>query len=138
LGAFLVVALIAFVYALIQQTEAKKQEKWPRSRLYWPRRMPNWRLPKRHERTRKPSSKAAEAEAVKQQNLAERNAAEAKKQQGLAEKMHLKQKERDEAHGMRIALRRMRKLLMPIAKLANEQAARADRESISLMQRLWP
>jgi len=86
LAGFLVVALVAFVYAFIQQTEAKKQEKLAKENQV--KAEQNAVLAKNEAaRANKEAelAKKAEAEAKRQQTIALQNAEEAQRQQKLAE-----------------------------------------------------
>lgn len=130
LGAFLVVALVAFVYALVQQTEAKKQEKLAKEQTALA--VKNAELAKSEaDRANKEADLAriAEANAKKQQDLAEKNAEEAKRQQKLAEENALRATQQERiAKDNADRATRAQKLAEENEAKAKAEEARAQRE----------
>ncbi len=130
LGAFLVVALIAFVYALVQQTAAKAAQKQAEANAVLAENNAKEARAQQAIATREAAAaRAAEAEAKKQQQLAIENADEAKRQQGLAEKNAIEARRNAEtARKNENRANENAKIADANAKLANQNAAEAKRQ----------
>ena len=130
LGAFLVVALIAFVYALVQQTEAKRQEKLA---------IENASKAEKSALEAKEQQKLAEISAQKareaqivaeeQRKLAEKSAEDARQAQALAEQQRqLAIKQEQLARASEIKAKDAQKLAEQNAVLARKAEAEANRQ----------
>ncbi|HLZ17859.1 MAG TPA: hypothetical protein VKQ08_12495, partial [Cyclobacteriaceae bacterium] len=113
-GVLAALALIALVYAFVQQGVAKEQEKLAKENAAQAIQQKNLA-----DQARKDAEKSAE-EAKRQQKIAEQNAAEAKRQQAIAEEAQ-KQAQANELKAQKSAAEAQRQ-----TKIALEQKNRAD------------
>ncbi len=131
LGAFLVVALIAFVYALVQQTEAKRQEKLATENAI--KAEQNAAVAKEAQIKAEASAeeaRKAQALAEEQRLLAVKNAEEARKAQALAEEQRLlaiKQEQLAKASEIRAQEARKSAELNEKRAVASEKTAQRER-----------